>query len=431
MKRNTILALLFLTCTFLQAQESAKKGLNLGVLPAVSYNSDEGFQYGAVLNLFNYGNGTLYPKYDQSYYLELSKYTKGSTVLRFYFDSDQLLKGVRTFVDLSFISEDKLDFFGFNGYQSDYSATLDSSNRAFYKMSQKQLRFLADFRGNLPIEHLYWEASYNLVNYAIGPVDYVKLNKNTNEPVLTPGESLYEKYVGWNILSAKEADGGLVSAFKFGLLYDTRNALNNPDKGFSSEALIEVAPGFMNESPYARYSLVHKHYQSLIKDRLNLAVRLGIQGKIGKNEIPFYRRSVFMSPFATRTSPTALGGANSLRGIMRNRVIGDAFALGNFELRWKVLNFRLINQNFYLGLNGFFDTGYILDPIDWDLSNLTPMEKTNYFNLGTKDNLHSSLGGGLKVAMNQNFIISFELGKPLNESDGSQMGTYINLNYLF
>jgi len=425
MKRNTILALIILTCTYIQAQDSTKKGLNLGVLPAVSYNTDEGFQYGAILNLFNYGDGTHYPKYDQSYYLELSKYTKGSTVMRFYFDSDQLLKGVRTFVDLSYITEDMLDFFGFNGYQSEYSTSLESNNRALYKMSQKQFRFLADFRGDLPIEHLFWEASYNFVNYKNASVDYNKLTD------LTLGNSLYENYVRWGILSAKEANGGIVSAFKAGILYDTRNALNNPDKGFSSEALIEVAPGFMNESPYARYSLMHKHYKSLIKDRLNLAVRLGVQGQIGKNEVPFYRRTVFMSPFANRTSPTALGGANSLRGIMRNRVVGDAFALGNFELRWKVLNFRFINQNFYLGMNGFFDTGYILDPIDWNLSNLTPIEKAVYFKLDTKDSFHSSLGGGIKVAMNQNFIISVEMGKPLNESDGSKMGTYINLNYLF
>jgi hypothetical protein len=181
MKRNTILAVIILICGYAQAQETAKKGFNLGVLPAVSYNSDEGFQYGAVLNLFNYGDGTQYPKYDQSYYLELSKYTKGSTVMRFYFDSDKLLKGVRTFVDLSYITEDMLDFFGYNGYQSVYSLTKESSNRAFYKMSQKQFRLLADFRGNLPIEHLYWEASYNFVNYKNGSINYDKkaFMKNT------------------------------------------------------------------------------------------------------------------------------------------------------------------------------------------------------------------------------------------------------------
>lgn len=431
MKKTSLLLLLLMASTGLKAQESIKKGLNLGVLPAVSFNTDEGFQYGAVLNLFNYGDGTHYPKYDQSYYLELSKYTKGSTVLRFYFDSDKLLKGVRTFVDLSYITEEMLDFYGFNGYQSTYSPSQEESNRALYKFNQKQARFLADFRGNLPIEHLYWEASYNLVNYAVGAVDYDKLNKNADLPALTPGESLYEKYVGWDILDSKEANGGLVSALKFGLLYDTRNVLNNPDKGFSSEALVEIAPSFMNESPYTRYSLLHKHYKSLIKDRLNLAVRLGIQGKIGQNDIPFYRRTVFMSPFATRTSPAALGGANSLRGIMRNRVVGDAFALGNFELRWKVVNFRLINQNFYLGMNGFFDTGYLMDPVDWDLSNVSSTEKDSYFKLNEPDTFHSSLGVGCKVAMNQNFIISVEMGKPLNSSDGSKMGTYINLNYLF
>jgi outer membrane protein assembly factor BamA len=431
MKRIAILVSILLACYIANAEESAKKGLNLGVLPAVSFNTDEGFQYGAILNLFNYGNGSQYPKYDQSYYLELSKYTKGSTVLRFYFDSDQLIKDVRSFVDLSYIGEDMLDFFGFNGYQSLYSTSMEGVNRALYKMNQKQVRFLADFRGKTPLKNLYWEASYNLVNYAIGSVDYDQLNKNTELPALTPGTSLYEKYVDWHILNNKEADGGLVSAIKLGLLYDTRNALNNPDKGFSTEALLEVAPAFMNESPYARYSVVHKQYQNLIKDRLNLAVRLGIQGKIGNDEIPFFRRTVFMSPFATRTSPTGLGGANSLRGIMRNRVVGDAYALGNFELRCKVLNFKLINQNFYLGVNGFFDTGYILDPIDWNLSNVPSSEKPDYFLEGTKEGFHSSLGGGLKIAMNQNFIVSVEMGKPIHESDGSKMGTYINLNYLF
>jgi hypothetical protein len=82
-------------------------------------------------------------------------------------------------------------------------------------------------------------------------------------------------------------------------------------------------------------------------------------------------------------------------------------------------------------MNGFFDTGYLMDPIDWDLSKVNSTEITSYFNLNEPDKVHSSLGVGCKVAMNQNFIISVEMGKPLNSSDGSNMGTYINLNYLF
>ena len=430
MKRIFILMLLFVLSLSLSAQQPLKHGYNLGALPAVSYNTDEGFQYGAILNLFNYGDGSQYPKYDQSYYVELSKYTKGSSVLRFYFDSEHFIKGIRTFLDLSYISENMLDFYGFNGYKSTYSHSQEYGNRALYRFSQKQLRLITDLKGTLPLKNLYWTASLNLVNYDVEAVDYAKLNENPNFVDLTPGESLYEKYVSWGILDSKEAKGGLVSSIKAGIIYDTRPVLNNPSKGMYTEALLELAPSLTNKSPYARYSLIHRQYQSIVKDRLNAAMRIGLQGQIGHNQIPFYRSTVLISPFANRTSPTGIGGASSVRGLLRNRVVGNAIALANFELRWKALNFTFINQNFYLGVNGFFDSGYILDPRDWDLAALTPSEKSSYFNLHSSDGMHSTLGGGFKVVMNENFIVSVEMGKALNKNDGDK-GMYINLNYLF
>jgi len=434
MKRHLLLAVTLTFACSVFAQETVKKGLNIGALPAVSFSPDEGFQYGAIVNLFNYGDGTRYPAFDQSFYLEASKYTKGSTVLRFYFDSDQLIKGIRTFVDLSYISEDMLDFYGFNGYQSVYSTSVVDGNRAFYKMSQKQLRLMADFKGKTPVKNLLWEASYNFVNYSNGSINYSKLNDGvdpTDANYLTPGESLYEKYVGWGIIRPEEADGGMLHAFKAGLVYDTRKVLTNPDRGSFSEALIEVAPSFLNDLPYARYSLMHRQYQKIVPDKLNLAVRVGIQGQIGSNEIPFFRRSVLMAPFASRSNPTGLGGANSVRGILRNRVVGNTYALANVELRWKVLNFRFINQNFYLGVNGFFDTGYILDGTDWNLDGVSAGDKAKYFDENATDGLHSGVGGGLKIAMNQNFVISADFGKALDARDGSGLGSYINLNCLF
>jgi hypothetical protein len=39
-------------------------------------------------------------------------------------------------------------------------------------------------------------------------------------------------------------------------------------------------------------------------------------------------------------------------------------------------------------------------------------------------------GLGLKIAMNENFIISADIGKALKEQDGG-MEFYIGLNYLF
>jgi len=433
MKRNFLPVLLIFCTLTISAEMPVKKGYNLGVLPAVSYNSDLGLQYGAILNLFNYGDGSRYPAYDHSAYLEISRYTKGSGIYRLYYDSEQLIPGIRSFVELSYLTDDLMDFYGFNGYKSDYSSEMVEQNRVFNKMSQKQVRILADFKGQLPIENLFWLASYNFENYKIGTVDFEKLNEgiDPSDPDYLSGENRYSRYVSLGLIETKEKTGGILNAFKAGLVYDTREVLNNPDKGTFTEALIELAPGFTNDQPYTRYSLIHCQFHSLIKNKLNVAIRLGAQGKIGDQAVPFFRRTQLISPFAKRTNVTGLGGSNSLRGILRNRVVGDAFALGNFELRWKTVSFKFINQNFYVGLNGFIDTGLILDPVDWDEESLRSMSSVTYINPDEKDGFHSSLGGGIKVVMNENFVISAEMGKALDARDGKGLGTYINLNYLF
>ena len=58
--------------------DKIKKGWNFGALPAIAYDTDIGFKYGALVNLFNYGDGKQYPKYLHSLYFEWSHTTKGS-----------------------------------------------------------------------------------------------------------------------------------------------------------------------------------------------------------------------------------------------------------------------------------------------------------------------------------------------------------------
>ncbi|HRR94243.1 MAG TPA: hypothetical protein P5348_09655, partial [Bacteroidales bacterium] len=55
------------------AQDNAivpKKGWNIGFLPAVAYDSDLGVYYGIIINPFDYGDGSVYPNYRQSVYLQ-------------------------------------------------------------------------------------------------------------------------------------------------------------------------------------------------------------------------------------------------------------------------------------------------------------------------------------------------------------------------
>ena len=64
MKRSTLVFCLLLVIMSVFSQQKIKKGFGFGALPAVSYDSDLGFQYGALVNLYDYGDGSRYPKYD-------------------------------------------------------------------------------------------------------------------------------------------------------------------------------------------------------------------------------------------------------------------------------------------------------------------------------------------------------------------------------
>jgi hypothetical protein len=53
----------------------------------------------------------------------------------------------------------------------------------------------------------------------------------------------------------------------------------------------------------------------------------------------------------------------------------------------------------------------------------------NYYTDG-EESLHLTLGGGFRIAMNENFIVAVDYGKPFDKRDGGG-GLYIGLNYLF
>ena len=44
--------------------------------------------------------------------------------------------------------------------------------------------------------------------------------------------------------------------------------------------------------------------------------------------------------------------------------------------------------------------------------------------------MHTSYGGGLRIVMNENFVIAVDYGVAANKQDGTS-GMYIGLNYLF
>lgn len=431
----TISCLIVLSSTF--AQEKGKKGFSFGALPAISYDSDLGFQYGALVNLYHYGDGSNFPKYDHSLYLELSTYTKGTTIARIRYDSDKLISKVRTTLDIAYVPDQMSDFYGFNGYQSNYNTDeliypsnpyydgLGLSNEKynlFYKNEKNTFRIKADFQGYFGESKFGWVAGYAFYNFKTDNVNNTKLE------IEKVGPTLFELYKTWGIISPEEAAGGNVNYFKVGLKYDTRDQLACPTKGIFTEAVIQTAPKFVNQKfPHSKMAVIHRQYFNLAKD-LQFAYRLDYQMTVGDDKVPYFVQPELITSYLIAASNQGLGGKSSLRGVLRNRVVGDAVGFGNFEFRYKFLRFDWLNQSFYLGTNVFFDSGLIINPIDID--RVITAANSNYFNPYSAGKFHSSAGIGLKVGWNENFIISADFGKAFNKQDGNT-GMYIGLNYLF
>jgi hemolysin activation/secretion protein len=76
-------------------------------------------------------------------------------------------------------------------------------------------------------------------------------------------------------------------------------------------------------------------------------------------------------------------------------------------------------------LNGFFDFGRVTKKIDLGTTHLS----SNYYKADA-EKFHNSAGAGLRVVMNQNFVIALDYGRALDKQDGKS-GMYIGLNYIF
>ncbi len=259
----------------------------------------------------------------------------------------------------------------------------------------------------------------------ISTVDIDRLNEGKDTDLLPDTATLYDKYVTWGVIPDNQKDGGTVTLFKAGAVYDTRDNEANPNKGMWSEALVLTAPGFLgNDYTYTKLLLSHRQYFTILPDRLSFAYRLSYQTKLS-GDIPFYMLPYIVDSKATNNG---LGGAKNIRGVLRNRVVGDGVAFGNFELRSKFLKTVIFNQNFYLGVNAFVDMGIVTSPYHFDTTGVPASE---LMNLDFADEgLHIGYGGGIRFVINSNFIIAVDYGIAADKQDGTK-GMYIGLNYLF
>jgi hypothetical protein len=446
--------------------QNIKKGWSFGVLPAITYNSDLGFQYGGLIDLYNYGNGDIYPKYYDRYFLEISFFTKGSRLYHFSYESNRILSGRTVYVDVKYQPDEQYDFYGVNGYESVYNSNWEDQDensyksRMFYKNQTKRLKAKLDILNPIN-EHLSWMGGLEFFNYEVNTLDVNRYNDGRDEEdQIYPTDQmpgLWDRYVKWGIFDPDNAHGGSFLGLKGGMMYDTRDNWSNASKGIWTEAVLVWVPGFIGNisSSHLKLNITLRQYLTLIKDKLTFVYRLAYSGNIAGDE-PYYSMPVMYNVMLKGSAGEGLGGKRTLRGIRRNRVVGNGEFLGNTEFRYKFVEFRWLKQNWYLSLNAFLDAGRVVQltdikgrvnrindekPLtDYDIwgqyaigfdANGNPNGDTleDYFNFGG-EKMHYSYGGGFKIALNENFVIGLDYGRSINTQDGDS-GLYFGLNYNF
>ena len=473
-----------------------KTGWNFGILPSVAYDADYGFQGGVLTNIYYYGDGSQYPEYIHSLYIEAAYTTKHHGIFRFNYDSKYLIPGYRLTLDATYLPDAMCDFYGFNGYESQYNYNwhnwnkkltkdpdyitahpeyADYRSRVFYKYKRDLIRVAGDIEGTI-YKDLKWNAGLGVLGYLIDDCDIKMLNgknefddtkRNYEQKALNPNEQLlYEKYRTWGLVGDEERNGGWHPYVRAGITYDTRDKRQGPNKGiyadafFTYSAAFNAAYGQQAAAGYnhLQFNFTFRHYIPCYYDknginRITFAYRIGTQNNIAGRS-PFYMNNYMNTLFIQRVYYEGLGGGNSIRGMMANRILANGFAFANVEFRFRVVNFDIGRQHFYIGLNPFFDLGVITQPYKLDelVEHNTANWNTPYHSLqesmaaagenysdyfrpadDTKVYMpHMCAGVGLKVGMNENFVLSCDWAMPIDRQDNQKLANfYVKMGYLF
>ena len=439
--------------------QTIKKGWNVAPFPSVGFNSDTGFQIGALVELFDYGDGKEFPSYRHKLHIEGFYTTGGQATAHFFYDSKYLIPNVRLTAAATYSLNTMYPFLGFNGAASPYNPAYASGKKqehrvSMYNMRRHMMRVLLDFQGNIATSKFRWAAGVSYWWYELGDITLRKYdvacdeNGETTNHYLKENDihssTLWQLYRRAGLIKAEEATGGHHIELKAGLVYDSREHEADPSRGIWAELYAFGSPDIVQgRNHYLKLAAHFRHYVPVWRDRITFAYHLAYQGRVAGNA-PYYSLQNINTLYLRQIVSDGLGSLNTVRGVRYNSVVGDGYAWANVEMRFKLVSFKFIKQNWYLATNPFFDMGACVQPYRFaEMKQIREtgrsLDGTQQFTnseldliyQGGKEKLHMSAGLGVKLAMNRNFILSAEFAFPLNRKQDGNFGTNIGLNYIF
>ena len=406
---------------------TVKQGWSVNPVPAMAYDSDFGLMVGGFLDINYYGG--LYTNYKHRICLEALTYSKHASFFMFQYDSKYLIPGLRTSAKLYYDDNPLYWFYGYNGAVHDYDPKLNTNRDAgiaYYSYNRRYLNARFELGGPV-LPFMDWTAKFSYWHYWISELNW---------PGYDQSNTLFRWYKENGLIEEAESHGGDILEYQFGLKVDTRDIEATPTRGVFADVNMAWAPDiFKTGYDYLKLAARFRHYVSLISDRLVFAYSLAYQGVFAGYQ-PFYTQSYIM-----HFKPSdGLGGATTLRGVLYNRVMGNDYLWGNFELRTRVIDANIFKRRFFGVITPFFDAGAILEPFRFDhqaqalaaRDNVSAQSFGQYRSalMNKVRELHMSAGLSMQAVIDYNFIPSVTFGIPFDERDG-KYGLYMTLDYIF
>ena len=371
-------------------------GWEFAGVPAIGFDSDEGFQYGAIAVVDRYGEPGEYLPYFLPLQPTLLLSTEGRRDFTAFFDTPYLLpRGWRLTAFVGSEHQTATPYYGL-GNDSEYDEELereDGPNPHFYRFGRTRNQLTVDLQRSIGATPWRLLLGGGASRTSIDP---------------TPHDEGTTFLAAQLDSSSEPSPGGWTNFVKAGLVWDTRDREVGPREGVWSEVLVKRAEETLaGDHSFTRWTVTDRRYFPL-GDRLVLANRLLLQGTSG--DTPFFELQQVETSFRAQEG---LGGAKTLRGVPKNRYTGRGMFLWNAELRWRASEFTAFNREFHLVLSGFVDSGRV-----WE----------GGVELGdTVSDLHHGYGGGLRLGMGDNFVVALDAG----HSQESTAPIYIGLGYLY
>ena len=379
--------------------------------PAVGWDPETGFNYGAAVQWFDNGPADSpffrYTPYRQRVAVAATSSTGGSTRALIGYDrpyvddSPWRIRAAGIYEQNKFenyfgAGESTLDSLSYPGSARSYD-NFDEYTHALEQNTggQTWARY-NDYRktqagGVVTVERDSWGGWLRpLIGLQFTHVDVGDYTGHTVDGAVMQPTRLFTDHQAGRVIGY---DGGWDNALKIGLTFDTRDFEPDPAAGVMLQAAGRVSSEVLGSTfNYQQVTLSGRGFHNLLGDsgRLVLAGRLTYLMQFG--DVPFYSASTI--PF-TDGDANGLGGHGTLRGFVTDRFVGDAAAYGNVELRWSFAERMLWGQHLRFMLVPFMDTGRVFDSVgdttlkDWKFDG----------------------GIGFRMAWNLSTVVSFDYAR--------------------